>query len=189
MAAVTVFVDDAVLGHLPSVCVEDGVDTNDTLSFTQDVSTRAGMGVAWLLLLAGPLGWIGLFVVAALRRGEMLTVTVPYSEAAYRRRRRARRRRRLATAVLAGTLILAVPALSLHSADGRLSVIGLALVGCGAVVEIVIDWVHLHRLTVRLQLDASRRWVTLAGVHPDFADAVRFEGRASAAFSAPRDRR
>ena len=179
MATVTVFVDDAVLGRLPPVCVEDGIATNDTLSFTQDVSGSAGMGVAWLLVLAGPLGWIGLLVIGAMRRGEMLTVTVPYSEAAYRRRTKAMRSRRLAAALVAGALILAVISLSLRSTDGRLLAVGLGAIAVGAVVAMVRASIHLHRLTVRLFLDASRRWVTLAGIHPNFAEAVNHDGHSS----------
>jgi hypothetical protein len=46
--------------------------------------------VAWLLLLAGPLGWIGLLLVAATRRSaETLTVTLPYCEATDLRMERA----------------------------------------------------------------------------------------------------
>ncbi|HXQ60266.1 MAG TPA: hypothetical protein VN799_09200 [Acidimicrobiales bacterium] len=185
MAAVTVFVDDAVLGRLPRVCVEDGIATNDTLSFTQDVSGTAGMGVAWLLVLAGPLGWIGLFVIAAMRRGEMLTVTLPYGEAAYLRRTKAQRSRRLAASVVAGGLILAVISLSLRSTDGRLLAAGLGVIAVGAFVAIVVASIHLNRLTVRLLLDASRRWVTLAGVHPTFAEAVNHDGHGSRLHSSP----
>ncbi len=43
MAAVMVFVDDAVLGHLPSVCAKDGVSTDDRLTLTQNVGTRTGV--------------------------------------------------------------------------------------------------------------------------------------------------
>jgi len=52
---VTVFVDDAVRGALPKVCVRDGTPTADALRRREDVGDRAGLGVAWLLLLAGPL--------------------------------------------------------------------------------------------------------------------------------------
>ena len=84
MATVTVFVDDAVLGRLPPVCVKHGTWTDDRLTFTQDVGGRTGLGVAWLLVLAGPLGWIGLFMIAATRQNtELLTVTLPYSESAH----------------------------------------------------------------------------------------------------------
>jgi hypothetical protein len=38
LANVTVFVDDAVLGKLPDVCVIDGIATADKLTFRQQVS-------------------------------------------------------------------------------------------------------------------------------------------------------
>jgi hypothetical protein len=91
MAEVTVFVDDAVLGRLPAICVKDGVATTDRLTLDQDVGWSPGFGLACLLLLAGPLGWIGLFVLGAVG-GDSLTVTLPYSEVAHNRVRRAGRR-------------------------------------------------------------------------------------------------
>ncbi len=71
-----VFVDDAVQGDLPEVCVIDGVATSDHLRLSQEVGARAGLGVAWLLLLAGPLGWVGLLVLSIARsgRGEVLII-------------------------------------------------------------------------------------------------------------------
>ena len=108
MASVTVFVDDAVLGDLPPVCVIDGVMTDDVLTFSQQMGDRSGLGVAWLLLLIGPLGWLGLIVISAFRRsGELLTVTLPFSEAAYRRRVKAERARLLASVVTVALLIAA----------------------------------------------------------------------------------
>jgi hypothetical protein len=97
MASVTVFVDDAVLGNLSPVCVIDGVPTDDALTITQQVGNRTGLGVAWLLVLAGPLGWLGLIVISAFKQsGEALTVTLPFSEAAYLRRGQAERARLMA---------------------------------------------------------------------------------------------
>ena len=111
MASVTVFVDDAVLGDLPPVCVIDGVMTDDVLTFSQQMGDRSGLGVAWLLLLIGPLGWLGLIVISAFRRsGELLTVTLPFSEAAYRRRVKAERARLLASVVTVALLIAAFAA-------------------------------------------------------------------------------
>jgi hypothetical protein len=44
--------------------------------------------VAWLLVLAGPLGWPGLLVIGAVRQGEeRITVTVPFRGSAYMRMR------------------------------------------------------------------------------------------------------
>jgi hypothetical protein len=181
MAAVTVFVDDAVLGHLPPVCVKEGVPTADTLSFTQDVSHRtgSGLGVAWLLVLVGPIGWLGLFVISALRGGEMLSVTLPMCEDAYLRSEKAQRTRRRAGAVFVGAVIAAFLALLLKTTDGRLLALGLAVVACGALVKMIVASIQSHRLSVPLDLDASRRWVTLNSVHPNFAAAVQHNERSS----------
>lgn len=179
MAAVTVFVDDAVLGRLPPICVKDGVATTDRLTLVQDVTGRAGLGVAWLLLLAGPLGWIGLFVLSAARGGgNYLTVTLPYSEVAYHRVRRATAARRRAALILVGAGVAAVLSLLLRTTDSRLLAAGLAVVACGGLINIIVASFHLHRMAVRLMLDASRRWVTLYGVHPAFADAAQEKSEA-----------
>jgi hypothetical protein len=174
MAAVTVFVDDAVLGRLPPICVKDGVATTDRLTLAQDVGGGAGLGVAWLLMLAGPLGWLGLVVLSFTRRGsDYLTVTLPYSELAYERVRRATAARRRAALILAGASVATVLSLLLRTTDSRLLAVGLAVVAGGALIEVIVGSFHLHRLAVPVVLDASRRWVTLYGVHPRFADAAQ----------------
>jgi hypothetical protein len=184
MAAVTVFVDDAVRGRLPRVCVKDGVRTNDRLTVTQDVAGGTGMGVAWLLVLAGPLGWIGLFFIAATRRSaEMLTVTVPYSEAAHIRMRHAHRARLQAILVFGGAFVAAFLCLLLRTLDARLLALGLAVVACGALARAIVESIRLRRTTVHLGLDASRRWVTLWRVHPDFVTAVEHQEDSSHTFS------
>ncbi len=181
MAEVTVFVDDAVLGRLPRVCVKDGVRTTDRLTFSQDVSGPTGLGVSWLLVLAGPLGWLGLFVISAMRNGGggRLTVTLPFGEPAYHRLTLTKRARRQAYLVLAGAAIAAVLALLLRTTDGRLLAIGLAVVAIGALIKGTVESVRLNRLFVRLSLDASHRWVTLSGVHPNFVDSVQHDGHDS----------
>ncbi len=172
--AVTVFVDDAVLGHLPPLCVKDGVPTTDRLTLTQDVAGSTGLGLAWLLLLAGPLGWLGLFVLGFSRRGaDYLTVTLPYSEPAYERVRRTTTVRRRAAFVLAGATLSAVVALLPRTTDSRLLAAVLAVIAAAALVKVLIESFHLRRLAVPVVLDASRRWVTLYGVHPRFAQAVQ----------------
>jgi hypothetical protein len=174
MANVTVFVDDAVLGNLPSVCVIDGVLTDDELTFTQQVNNRTGLGVAWLLVLAGPLGWLGLIVIAAFRQsGETLTVTLPLSEAVYLRRVQAERARLWAGLVTVAMAIAAFVCLAQRTADYRLLAVGLAFIGCVTLSKVIVETRKVQRATVRLQLDASRRWLTLCGVHEYFANAVQ----------------
>ena len=180
MAAVTVFVDDAVLGRLPPVCVEDGLQTDDRLILTQDVGGRTGLGVAWLLILAGPLGWIGLFVIAATRpSNELITVTLPYCEAAHLRMRRTQRSRSQATLVFMGTIVASFVSLLFRTHDSRLLALVLAIVAAGALVRAIFETIVLGKATVRLSLDASRRWITLSGVHPNFEAAMHQGGPTS----------
>lgn len=189
MAAVTVFVDDAVLGRLPPICVKDGVATSDRLTTAQDVGGSAGLGVAWLLILAGPLGWLGLLVLGFSRRGgDYLTVTLPYSEVAYERVRRATAVRRRAALILAGTSVATLLALLLRTTDSRLLAIGLAVVAAGALIKVTLESFQLRRLAVPVVLDASRRWVTLYGVHPRFAEAVQDRADAVQDRNADRER-
>jgi hypothetical protein len=173
MAEVTVFVDDAVRGRLPGICVKDGTGTNDRLTFRQDMGSRNGLGVIWLLILAGPLGWIGLFVISAMHQGGTLTVTLPFSEAAHDRLTHATRVRRQAGLVLVGALAGSLLSLFLRTTDGKLLAVGLACVAVAALVKVVVESSRLLRLTVPLDLDASRRWVTLSKVHPNFVEAVQ----------------
>lgn len=174
MAAVTVFVDDAVLGRLPPVCVKNGTWTNDQLTFAQDVGGRTGLGVAWLLLLAGPLGWIGLFIIAATRQNnELLTVTLPYSQAAHLRLSQAQRTRRQAMWVTLGAFAAAFVLLLFRTTDSRLLALALVVVVAGALVKSITETHRVNKAVVRLSLDASRRWVTLSGVHPDFEATIQ----------------
>ena len=173
MATATVFVDDAVLGRLPPVCAKDGIWTNDRLTFTEHVGERAGLGVAWLLVLAGPLGWIGLFIIAATRQTtELLTVTLPFSEAAHIRLRKAERDRSQVMWVALAALLAAFVSLLFRTTDARFLALALAVVVAGALIKGVIETHAVSKSSVRLSLDASRRWVTLSGVHPDFAATI-----------------
>ncbi len=176
MAEATVFIDDAVLGHLPGVCVKDGVPTADVLTIAQDVDSRTGLGVAWLLILAGPLGWLGLFVIASMQRG-LLTVTLPFSEAAYTRLRRAKGRRRQAGLLLIAAVVGALLSLLLRTTDGNLLAIGLGLVAVAALLKVIVESYRFNRSGIGLSLDASRRWVTVSKVHPDFVEAVSLRHR------------
>ena len=174
MANVTVFVDDAVLGRLPRVCVIDGVATQDKLVFRQQVGGSAGFGVTWLLILAGPLGWLGLILIGMFRRsGEYLTVTLPYSEGAQLRRVQAERIRLKATVVMLVAFFLGFVAFMKESVGYDLLAVGLAAFGLGALISFVMSAVKIHSLSVQLRLDASRRWVTLCDVSPVFASVVQ----------------
>ena len=172
------FVDDAVRGSLPQVCVKEGVPTADQLVVRDELGDRAGLGVAWVLVLLGPLGWIGLLLISISRgaRGEVLTVQVPMSEAAYQRLRAARRLGR--NALIAGVVATIVAATTLGSAvaDSSAPVARtIALLACltllGAIITRFVADRRASSATVHVDLDASRRWVTLSRVHPAFVAA------------------
>jgi len=179
MAQVTVFVDDAVRGTLPGVCVKDGVATTDSITVQDELGDRAGLGVAWLLLLLGPLGWIGLLFMLGSRggRGEVLTIHVPMSEVAFHRLRAARRVR-----AVAATVVIVASVMAFWSAatptDGGLTtakvvaLTSVVVLAIGLVVLLIADHRARHG-TVGVDLDASRRWVTLLDVHPAFVAACQ----------------
>jgi len=170
MAQATVFVDDAVLGRLPPVCVKDGVLTDDSLTLHTQVGGSNGLGIAWLLLLAGPLGWLGLLIVAVSRRpADTLTVRLPFSQAAYERLRRAKRDIWLFGLVAIVLLILALFAVG-H--DQALLAGALGVACCVALVQWVRSLVRVRADSVVVNLDASRRWVTLFRVHPTFVQSL-----------------
>jgi hypothetical protein len=181
MAEVTVFIDDAVRGALPAICVKEGVPTEDRLTIREQ-SQSAGLGAAWLLLFFGPLGWLVLFLISVTRRpGDFVTARVPFCEFAFRRLRVARRMRLAwggATIVL---LILALAAAVIHGSASLPAAIALGAGAIAALVMTVRESSRYNHARVGLALDASRRWLTLSGVHPDFALAVDRE-------SADRDR-
>jgi hypothetical protein len=168
MADATVFVDDAVLGWLPPICVKDGVLTTDTLTTSSVVRDGTGLGIAWLLVLFGPLGWILLLLLAATRRpADTLTVQLPFSEVAYERLRRAKRD---IWPYAVAACVLGVSALVALGHHDRLlaGVLGVVL------VLAAVQWARALRrvrtCSVTVELDASRRWVTLRRVHPMFAE-------------------
>jgi hypothetical protein len=172
VAATTVFVDDAVLGRLPPVCTKTGAPTCDRLVVTVPVARRGGLGPAWLLVLAGPLGWIILLFYAMVRRDEILTVRLPYSDAAYGELTTARSRRRTAGIV---SLILFVAALFTaanatfvaHSAA-----VTMAAIGLGLLIACIEESLRVRRAMVGIELDGSRRWVHLTRVSDAFAAAI-----------------
>jgi hypothetical protein len=173
MATAIVFIDDAVLGRLPSVCAKTGVETVDHLNITVPVGGSDGLGVAWLLLLAGPFGWIGLGVYAMGRRSETITVRLPYSDAAYAQLSQARRVRRNAGLASLALFVLGLFLLIPQTFTSRVGAAALAVLGLGMLISYLAQTFHCKRLAVRVALDGSRRWVTLSGVSDVFAEAVR----------------
>ena len=172
MASVEVFVDDAVRGRLPHVCAKTGVPADGKLRIRQ---TGGRVGPAVLLVFLGPLGWIALFVIswAAGRFGE-LNVRLPYSQRAADHESHLRHDRLIAFAVAGFALLVALLCASRDHETPAGLFAGAAIL---AAVVGAVQHVRLQRAQVGVRLDASRRWVILTGVHPDFARAV--EARAA----------
>jgi hypothetical protein len=173
MAETTVFVDDAVLGHLPEVCVKHGDATEEWVVLSRPVGTSS-LGVLWLLLLAGPFGIVALLILSASRsRDDLLTVRLPCCQVITRQFNAARRSRWIAGLGLLAIAVLALISLS-HGTAGLWPYVSSFLVvgGVLALAEMVRDTMICRRSMVGIALDASRRWVTLRGVHPGFRSAV-----------------
>lgn len=172
----TVFVDRVVRGELPGICVIDGVDTDDTFTLRREVGGGARLGVAWLLVLAGPPGWIGLLVMALLRSGraELLTVRLPFSEAAYSRLQAAKRQALVGWCLLAAAAIagLVVAVAEMRVGFAALASVVVIAAGASGLLELARGMSRTSDLTVGIELDASRRWVNVRSVHPRFADAT-----------------
>jgi hypothetical protein len=174
MATVRVFVDDAVTGHLPDVCVKDGVVAHGwRMALTEEVGSR-GLGLLWLLVFLGPIGWLTLLVAATVTRGERLTVTLPMGLAAQERYQALRRGRNTVVGVGAAAGLLLV-ALALTTFP-ELGLLGVLVLGGTFVAWMVAEY-RVGQSLVDVRLDASRRWATLRGLHPAFARAV--EARAT----------
>jgi hypothetical protein len=174
--AVTVFVDDAVLGRLPPICVKTGVPTEDRIIQRIEVG-GGGLGAAWLLLFFGPIGFAVIVVLAfTSRTGEEVRVQLPMSEWAYQRLRAARRADRWATVGLAVAVIAALLAITVPwngaPASGLLLACLVAGGVCAAVAGKVTAYQRLKSASVELGLDGSRRWVSMWRVHPTFVAAV-----------------
>ena len=162
MAVVSVFVDDAILGQLPPVCVKTGAPADLVVASNRPVG---GLGGAWwLLLLLGPAGFLALLVIAVVGQ-ETLTVRVPYSQAAWDDDRRARTRSKAVIAMGLGALVLAVVVRDLFP-------LMWVLVGVALLIAGVTMWIVATSREIGISLDGSRRWVTFSGAHPDFVRAV-----------------
>jgi hypothetical protein len=172
MATTTVFVDDAVVGRLAPVCAKSGVGTDDHLILTVPVGGR-GLGLAWLLLLLGPLGLVILFGYALTRHQEMLTVRLPFSDRSYEELARARRAQRWFGWGWAAALLGALVALVGRDFTGRAVAAALAVIALALFASWVTECIRARRAGVGVELDASRRWVTLTRVHDGFAQAVQ----------------
>lgn len=103
------------------------------------------------------------FVPITARR-SVLTGEYPLTEAVWASVRQRRRRAFVPAAV--GIVLLLLTALADFAVGVSLVVLLASLVTC-----LILYW-RATALLPRIELDATRRWVTLHGVHPDFATAV-----------------
>ena len=165
MATVRVFVNDAIRGELPLVCAKTGEPSDIMIRIRQGVG--AGLPtLVWLLLLLGPLGLIGVAVLAMLLPGpEYLTVRIPETDESFEQERQLERWRLAALGAgvfvpLIGVLLVrTLPALWLAAGAGFL---------LAAAALHVTHW----RQSIGVSIDVTRRWVTLTNVHPNFVEAV-----------------
>jgi hypothetical protein len=164
MARATVFIDDAVRGDLPSVCVKTGEPAEWRVPFVGEVGGRNPL---WLLLLfVGPVGWIILLLGSSAERYEVL---LPVSDGTRRRWRELRRDRRIAVSL---TVVVSGLCGLLARWYGDLRAGPVVVIGAGVLVVFGTHW-RLGHAGVDLSLDGSRRWLTITNVHPAFAAAVR----------------
>jgi len=163
MSSVSVFVDDATRGRFPNVCVKTGAPSDGVVRIEK---YSGGLGFAWLLIFLGPVGWIVLLALAAMSRREVLTVRVPMSIAAEAQEPRLARQRAIALFACLGLVTAAI--LQLHPVPVEV------WAGAAGVAAIVAIGFHAAMLFTQIgvELDASRRWVTLSRVDPAFAAAV-----------------
>jgi hypothetical protein len=168
VTAVNVFVDDAILGNLPLVCAKTG-EPADFLVWVRQAVGGGIPGWVWLLFLFGPLGVVGLLVAALLSPAtEYLTVRIPESEGSFQREKRLQRWRWAALG--AGVFVPLYVALR----PGMFPQLWLLLPVAAFLAAGGFTWV-LWRQSISVSIDVSRRWVTVANVHPAFAQAVQLQ--------------
>jgi hypothetical protein len=180
--AVTVFVDDAVQGRFPPVCARTGRPGDGRLTIDSEAvgSRSIPLPLAVVLLLVGPMGWAVYFVLSFLSApGERLTVSLPWTADSQERIVALRRRKNGAWAAAAAGAAACTVAVILVAGSGGTTMTARVVIGAIALASAVAAGValvtesRLGRERVRVELDASRRWVTLVNVHPAFRQAVR----------------
>ena len=165
MAAVSVFVDDAIRGRLPLICAKTGEPADLVIRIRQPVG-NGGSVLPLLLLLLGPIGLVVLFLHSIFSPGqEYLTVRIPQTDAAYHREKQLERFRLAAFAV--GILAILYGIVNPGLFPGLWLFLGAALLVAGITLHVIV-----YRQAIGVSLDGSRRWVTLSGVHPAFVQAV-----------------
>ena len=172
MSTATVFVDDAVQGHLPMIGVTDGAPAEGLHRIHLTIGGPSGW--LWLLIFLGPVGWIALVALAAFGSGRRFTVRLPYTHAALRHEQTQLRAAVVAGLVLAASVITWIVAMAGPSPRSNVRETLVLLLGVTAIVALIATLTFAARYSMArpgIDLDASGRWVTLSGVHPAFASA------------------
>lgn len=86
--------------------------------------------------------------------------------------RSTQRARSQAMLAFMGTIVAAFVSLVFRTHDTRLLALVLAIFAAGALVRTIFGTIQVGKTTVHLSFDASRRWITMSGVHPNFAAAM-----------------
>jgi hypothetical protein len=160
--AVKVNLDDAMVGRLPAVCVMTGERAD---GYAPMVVPKP-LGIAWLLLLLGPIGVV-LLVALYPRLRVRYEVRIPMSEPAFDRWHHARVQRLWLSWLGVAGLVAAV---ALYWLGGLALLIALA-----SFASLVFAFrAHLRAPWLQPTLTADRlgRTLTMLGVHDRFAAAV-----------------
>ena len=157
---VRVRLDDALVGRLPPVCCMTGARAGGYAPLV----VPKPLGIAWLLLLAGPIGVLVLIAIFPRIRTRYL-VKLPLSDAAFERRI-ALLRRRLWFAWLG------VLGLTAGLALRWFGVIAVLLFCAGVIGVVAAVVAHLRVPWTMPSARADGTFVVLQGVHPLFAAAV-----------------
>ena len=165
MAAVSVFVDDAIRGDLPRVCAKTGEPADLVIRMRQPVGGGIPAWV-WLLLFLGPLGVFALLLAALFApSAEYLTVRIPETESSFQRERQLERWR--LAALGAGVTLPFVGVFGV----GMFPLLWLVSSVASFLAAAALTW-FLWRQSISVGIDVTRRWVTLTNVHPAFVEAV-----------------
>jgi hypothetical protein len=127
-----------------------------------------GPGLKWVLLLLGPVGWVVLLFLLVRGGDERLRGEIPMSDTASQAVLARLRMRNLSVIVAVVLFVLT------WLVDGRVGGTGAATILLTAVAIVLAMAFHVAAdlAGVDMELDGSRRWVTLRRVHPDFVAAV-----------------
>lgn len=167
-------VDDFVVGDLPMVCVRTGAAADGLVATESDESAFQPW---WLLLLfLGPVGIVGIVLLATLaRRPARIGGSLPMTRAALDEHNRLARIGNWAWGIpvvggLTGFYLMVVARRSDGLAAAGLGALLVALVG--GFVTLLVVGALARRASVSVRLDGTGRWVEVGNVHPDFVTAV-----------------